>query len=99
MGRLIDEEELKKRLIKCTGLGRKSCELVLETMNGTPTAYDADTIQGNWRRVVIRNDKGGCIGAKMLCPVCNMDNANDKYMRFCPNCGARLEKYIRNEEE
>ena len=26
-------------------------------------------IQGNWRRILIRNDKGGCIGARMLCPV------------------------------
>ena len=45
-------------------------------------------IQGNWRRILIRNNKGGCIGARMLCPICNKDNGHDEYMRFCPNCGS-----------
>lgn len=56
-------------------------------------------IMGNWRRVLIRNDKGGCVGARMICPVCNADNKHDECMRYCPNCGARLDKYIKNEEE
>ncbi len=56
-------------------------------------------IQGNWRRILIRNDKGGCIGARMLCPVCNKDSGHDEYMRYCPNCGSRLEDYKKSEEE
>ena len=56
-------------------------------------------VMGNWRRILIRNDKGGCVGARMICPICNADNKHDEYMRYCPNCGSRLEKYIKNEEE
>lgn len=56
-------------------------------------------IQGNWRRILIRNSKGGCIGVKMLCSVCNADNGHDEYMKYCPNCGTRLEDYIKSEEE
>lgn len=56
-------------------------------------------ILGNWRRILIKNDKGGCIGARMLCPVCNKDNGHDEYMRYCPNCGSRLEGYVKSEEK
>lgn len=56
-------------------------------------------ILGNWRRILIRNDNGGCIGAKMICPICNKDNGHDEYMRYCPNCGSRLGDYTKDEEE
>ena len=56
-------------------------------------------VMGNRRRILIRNDKGGCVGARMICPVCNADNKHDEYMRYCPNCGARLEKNIGNSGE
>ena len=46
---------------------------------------------GKWERVLIRNDKGGCIGAKMNCSVCNMDNGHDENMKYCPNCGAVMD--------
>lgn len=54
---------------------------------------------GNWRRILIRNDKGGCIGARMICPSCNKDNGHDEYMKYCPNCGSKLGDYIKDEEE
>ena len=49
-------------------------------------------IMGNWKRILIRNDKGGCVGARMICPVCNADNGHDECMRYCPNCGAKMNK-------
>lgn len=45
---------------------------------------------GKWIRKPIRNDKGGCIGAEMICSCCNKDNRHDEYMDFCPNCGAKM---------
>lgn len=46
--------------------------------------------KGKWIRELLRNEKGGCIGAKMICSECNNDNKHDEYMRFCPNCGADM---------
>ena len=46
---------------------------------------------GHWIRVLIRNDKGGCIGAKMICSECVHDNKHDEYMDYCPNCGVKME--------
>lgn len=45
---------------------------------------------GKWIRKPIRNDKGGCIGAEMICSCCNKDNRHDEYMDYCPNCGAEM---------
>jgi hypothetical protein len=45
---------------------------------------------GEWIRKPIRNDKGGCIGAEMICSCCYKDNRHDEYMDFCPNCGAKM---------
>lgn len=50
---------------------------------------------GHWTRELIRNEKGGCIGAKMICSECGQDNGYDKRMKFCPNCGAEMAE---NEE-
>jgi predicted RNA-binding Zn-ribbon protein involved in translation (DUF1610 family) len=47
---------------------------------------------GKWVRKPIRNDKGGCIGAKMICSCCNKDNRHDEYMDYCPNCGVEMIK-------
>ena len=56
-------------------------------------------IMGNWKRILQINSKGGCVGARMICPVCNVDNRHDEYMKYCPNCGARLENNIGNSGE
>ena len=45
---------------------------------------------GKWIRKPIRNDKGGCIGAEMICSYCNKDNRHDEYMDYCPNCGSEM---------
>ena len=46
---------------------------------------------GRWTRELIRNEHGGCIGAKMICSECGQDNGYDKRMKFCPNCGSKME--------
>lgn len=46
---------------------------------------------GYWTRELIINEYGGCIGAKMICSECGQDNGYDKRMKFCPNCGAKME--------
>ena len=52
-----------------------------------------------WKRELIRNEKGGCIGAKMICPKCNKDNKHDEYMAYCPNCGAKMVEPQEREEK
>ena len=47
---------------------------------------------GKWRRILIRNDKSGCVGTRMICSVCNGDNGHDEYMNYCPNCGTKMDK-------
>ena len=47
---------------------------------------------GYWIRELIRNEKGGCIGAKRICSKCGNDNKHDEYMNYCPNCGCRMIK-------
>ena len=55
---------------------------------------------GHWTRELIRNEKGGCIGAKMICSECGKDNKHDEYMNYCPNCGCRMvEPQERNDKE
>lgn len=74
-------------------------KLKLTLIRGYLKSNPKAEILGNWRRILIRNDKGGCIGARMICPVCNKDNGHDEYMKHCPNCGSRLGDYTKNEEE
>lgn len=51
-----------------------------------------------WTRELIRNEKGGCIGAKMICSVCHIDNRYDTYMKYCPNCGVKMERYNQKQQ-
>ena len=53
---------------------------------------------GHWTRELIRNEKGGCIGAKMICSECGKDNKHDEYMNYCPNCGCRMIEPQESEE-
>lgn len=74
-------------------------KLKLTLIRGYLKSNPQAEFQGDWRRILIRNNKGGYIGARMLCPVCNKDNGQDEYMKYCPNCGSRLRDYVKNEEE
>lgn len=55
--------------------------------------YDS-TLLGYWTRELIRNEKGGCIGAKMICSYCGQDNEHDEYMQYCPNCGKKMKEKL-----
>lgn len=74
-------------------------KLKLTLIRGYLKSNPKAEILGNWRRILIRNDKGGRIGARMICPVCNKDNGHDEYMKYCPNCCSRLGDYTKDEEE
>lgn len=45
---------------------------------------------GRWIRKPIRNDKGGCVGAKMICTCCGKDNKCGRKLNYCPNCGSQM---------
>ena len=54
---------------------------------------------GYWTRELIRNEKGGCIGAKMICSKCGNDNKHDEYMDYCPNCGTKMVEPLESEDK
>jgi hypothetical protein len=72
------------------------CAITLKDINldDTERPSDCPLVEigkvGKWIRKPIRNDKGGCIGAEMICSYCNKDNRYDEYMDYCPNCGAKM---------
>lgn len=47
--------------------------------------------KGKWLRKPIRNNKGGCTSAEMICNCCGKDNECDKRLNYCPNCGMEME--------
>lgn len=53
---------------------------------------EKDNEYGHWTRELVRNDKGGCVGAKMICSHCKQDNKHDEYMKYCPNCGKKMKE-------
>lgn len=72
-----------------------NCEVVLnkelqDRIKALPSVTPRQKI-GYWTRELIINEYGGCIGAKMICSECGQDNGYDKRMKFCPNCGAKME--------
>lgn len=64
---------------------------ITNLVNGIPPVTPTHKV-GKWIRKPIRNYKGGCIGAEMICSCCNKDNRHDEYMDYCPNCGCRMTK-------
>lgn len=64
-------------------------DVARKMMNKLPSV-NSQPKTGHWIRELIRNEKGGCIGAKMICSECGNDNKHDEYMIYCPNCGAKM---------
>lgn len=76
----------------------KNCELAIIGRSDVIKIVDelepqdlAPIIHAKWKRDLIRNNKGGCIYAKMICSNCRNDNLHDEYMPFWPNCGAKMD--------
>ena len=79
--------ELQKAHRKDAQLGVNWCINTLKEMPPvTPTCK-----KGKWIRKPVRNDKGGCVGAEMICTCCGKDNECDKNLNYCPNCGIEME--------
>ena len=79
----------------CSIIGDDEIDIQEDYLAGTryeycPLVETEERKVGKWIRKPIRNDKGGCIGAEMICSCCNKDNKHDEYMDFCPNCGCRM---------
>ena len=71
---------------------------VYESLQKLPSVKPQEPKTGYWTRKLIRNEKGGCIGAKMICSRCDNDNKHDEYMNYCPNCGCcMIESQERSE--
>ena len=65
-------------------------ELLAACYNDLPPVTPAHKT-GRWIRKPIRNNKGGCVGAKMICTCCGKDNECGRKLNYCPNCGAKIE--------
>lgn len=63
----------------------------IQVLENMPSVTPQEPKTGWWTRELIRNEYGGCIGGKMICSECGQDNGYDKRMKFCPNCGAKME--------
>jgi rubrerythrin len=88
----VDDSESEKRKLKYRDMAIRSLEAwekVKEEIKKLPPV-NPQPKTGYWTRELIRNEKGGCIGAKMICSECGNDNKHDEYMHYCPNCGAKM---------
>ena len=65
-------------------------ELLAACYKDLPPVAPAHKI-GQWIKEPIRNDKGGCVGVKMICTCCGKDNECGRKLNYCPNCGAKME--------
>lgn len=90
----INRQAVKEQMIK---YGFHAPDMtVTEFVENLPSVKPQERT-GHWTRELIRNEKGGCIGAKMICSECGNDNKHDEYMNYCPNCGAKWK--VRNKHE
>jgi rubrerythrin len=62
-----------------------------------PIADVVEVRHGEWIRELIRNEKGGCVGANMICSCCEQPSRHDEFMKYCPNCGAQMKGTIKND--
>lgn len=46
--------------------------------------------QGEWKKNIIRNVYGGCMGWEQKCSSCGKSHRYDEKFNFCPNCGADM---------
>ena len=65
-------------------------ELLVACYNDLPPVTPMHKI-GRWIRKPTKNDKGGCVEAKMICTCCGKDNECGRKLNYCPNCGAKME--------
>lgn len=71
MSDLISKSALIEALIKCKGLGRKSCELVAEAIKNQPEAYNVDKV------VEQINETREIFESQHIVPCINMDRATE----------------------
>lgn len=88
MSDLISRIALLESLMHCDGLGRKSLDTVLQTINEQPTVDAVAVVHGEWLEFDI--DYGGIPTVGYQCSECGQSNGF--IADFCPNCGADMRK-------
>lgn len=78
-------------IVMCNGDYKEGLKMLLDKIEKAPSVMPQPKM-GRWARELIRNEYGGCIGAKMICSECGQDNGYDKRMKFCPNCGCKMQE-------
>lgn len=73
--------------------------LPLSALDDIFSELEKEESDDHWIRRLIRNENGGCIGAKMLCSFCEMDQGHDERTPFCPNCGHKMNLNIIRQED
>jgi hypothetical protein len=91
MSDVISRSALIEALVHCDGLGRKSCEAVIKTINELPTVEANPAVKGEWKydwlgeyicsncyeRVAVKEVMGE--PAWDWCPACGADMRGEKH--------------------
>lgn len=89
MSDLISRSALLEALVYCDGLGRKSCEAVIKTINEQPTVEAKAVVHGEWI-----SDLDSCGWINHTCSHCGYEKLTDIHVslgwNFCPNCGCDM---------
>lgn len=83
MDDLMSKSKFKEALISCQGLGRKSIEAVLKTMDEQPTIEAVPVVHGEWIKEM------GAFFPRYICSACR-EKYGAEWYRHCPSCGAKM---------
>lgn len=80
----------RKRVIDLITSRYENPEICAQEINEIPAADVASVVHGKWEWHGPCGDSNGKFWA--TCPVCKVRQRLGDYERFCPNCGAKMDK-------